>query len=220
MIVSTAAQPFTPRREGAPTFMIRPATLTEKAMWRYDIDLAGARIPTDAEVAEAARRALRDMPELGAEMPVLLDLIDAVSADPGLREKPGVATRIADLEALLAQRSRAFRALAAERRLWLDLAPLFAARRFVAGWSGDGVPDFARGADGLVSEAALAGLEPGDVTSAGWRAIALMNPDRGQEKNSASPSKSGATQTTSAKNGSRVAKASSPTVARSRKTRA
>lgn len=106
-----------------------------------------------------------------------------------------------------------YRALLTRIERRREFVPVAAFRRFCAGWVGEDLPAFATGADGMVAEEALAGLDYVTFQVAGNFAYDLLY-GGGLEKNSASPSKSGDGQTTSHSGSAKAAGKSKATATR------
>jgi hypothetical protein len=194
-ISSRETVPYTPESRcdgegkplpGAPVYLVKVASLIERAQWRRDVAALGARYPGNDEIYRALRQAVAAAgPGNEAALLEALDRLEAAGAvaedDPDL----ALANRAADV---LRPVCPPLAELFAQRAFWAEVAPLQAARRFLRGWSVDGAERELPQSLGLIREDALARLPPGHADAVGWKAISLMRPTEAQEKNSASPS--------------------------------
>lgn len=196
MLPLSAKQPlrFTPPGEHPdppPVYLIRPATVLDRAAFRRDMTAVGARYHQKAAQISALRRALQEVAP--ANLDQLLADIDAVEAGGDLAK--AALPAVAEIEQKIARADPRYAELIADNEHWLEVAPHLAFRRFVAGWENVSVPFAQRG--GLVAEATAEALPADHVVSVGYEAIRLFSPTKDEEKNSAPPPPSPSGQATS-----------------------
>jgi len=170
-----------------PVYLIRVPSLRARAAWRRDVAASGARMPSNAEMFEAMRAALREVAP--ANLDALLEMVDQAeyAAEKGEPLDAKAAREIGALETQLLS-VPVYSVLQGARQYWASIAPIIAAQHFIAGWESVGAPyETSRG---LVTDAALEALPRGHAEEAGWHAIGLMSVSKDQTKNSASPSRS------------------------------
>ncbi len=212
MSSTPAPDRFTPEalkgKKGAPVYLIRPADMLAKAAFRRDLAAMGANYPSAVVVLETLRDGVRHgiAPDQRTELLTLIDRADDVQSQ--LTEAMIAASErgegdddsiIADLPALtVAERAdlaelerdmrihfRPYAQLLADRRYFLDVAPILAAQTFLVGW--ENVPETFSQTRGVVDSALLERAVPeAHVIAIGHRAMALMRPDADAEKNFAS----------------------------------
>lgn len=79
-----------------------------------------------------------------------------------------------------------YRTLTAQAARRNELVPTLAFQRFCTGWAGEGLPDFEKSPDGLVSLEVMGRIEPVLLRMAGMRAYQMLY-STGEEKNSEPP---------------------------------
>ena len=172
-----------------PIFLLGVPSSFEKAEWRRAVAAVPCRFPNTTALLDTARDVLRDLePE---NLAYLLELCDQAehAAGPGAPAlDEAFAQEWAALEEVLAREPR-YAAILADRRHWLDVAPMIAAQHFLIGWENVGFP-FKRARRGYVSESLIERIGEGWAREIGMRAIELMSINKATEKNSASPSPS------------------------------
>ena len=196
----SARQPdrFTPPASAGddppPVYLIAVPTVMAKAMWQRRVAQAGAVYASDATLTEALRDGInavvaaesRDAAlavldrkaELQAEAERLLARGEEAQAERealGL-EAAEVMRQVAHIERVVSRGDERYRDMVADRGLWMTVAPVLAAKHFLAGWeNAPGGVRFRRDPDGLAAMDALDALPEGHLMAIGWRAIALMN---------------------------------------------
>lgn len=177
-----------------PVYLLKPATVMERAAFRRDVHATGARYHDDAALLDCLRDGIKALVD-DTQKPELLAVIDAVeelrAAAPSTPSAADVKT-LADfdeIESTLRQHWPRYAQMTAERAYWITVAPIIACRHFLRGWENRRCA-FIRKA-GLVAEDSLALLDETELMEIGFKAMALMQPSRDQEKNSVSPSRSG-----------------------------
>ncbi|MCA6305659.1 MAG: hypothetical protein IM628_12710 [Phenylobacterium sp.] len=173
-----------PDGDDGPTYWVRPATLFERAAFHRDLAARGVKIHARERLSAALRE---DLTALAPEnLDDLLTLVDLVSATaPGALDEAEAARF--DLVCDVCRRSGGrFAAVEADHVYWAEMVPLLAAKRFLDGWEGDGLPAFERGRDGVADDL-LERLDPLHLVQAGWKAWSLMTVTKATEKNSVSP---------------------------------
>lgn len=210
MIATTTTEtiPFTPKwlekEADAPVFQLRAGGVIERA--QLEAELAGPYRSAKVygfELTEALRSGVRALLHDDPELDHLLGLIEAEAAVGAAEDGDGAEPLseadkriLAEVRNVMAQNWPDYRDLVAQLERRREIAPVVAFRRFCTGWSGISTP-FARGRDGLVTEAALKGVGHLEMLSAGNRAYSLLYPDTSAEKNSSPPGSSGSDPKTS-----------------------
>ena len=187
MVILTAKgfERFTPEGSSV-TYLIRIPTLGTKASFRRHCVAAGIQIWPKRELCRRAAITLRDVnPD---NLDSLLDLVAEVeaAAEDGADLAEATLTAWTEISQQLRRFDPGFAGLVADNQHWTQLAPVIAARCFLAGWEGIDLA-FKRGIDGLVPEDLLERIPEADLIAIGWRALQLMTPTGAQEKNSVSP---------------------------------
>jgi hypothetical protein len=173
--------------DAVPVYHVRVPTLRDRAVWRRAVAEAGARLPSQAELLDALRAALREVAPENLE--ALLEKVDLFAAMEAGKVPPDaeLARDMAALETQLLAVPR-YAVLVGARTFWFEIAPLVAAAHFLAGWENAGV-DYAA-ERGRVSDELLGALPQGHAAEMGLRAIGLMSLTPAEAKNSASRSRS------------------------------
>jgi hypothetical protein len=149
-----------------------------------------------AVFAEGVRALLADSPDQAAQLIELAQSEAALEKDETLPAEDVAA--LAQARELLEQYWPAYRALTGRDERRHEIAPVLAFRRFCTGWEGEGLPDFALGADRQVSLETMAALPSLDIKAGGSFAYRLLYGRGGDaEKNSDGPLPSGKGPTTS-----------------------
>lgn len=185
-ILTSISEPirFTPSyRSGdeAPVFLLRAGSVVERG--RLEAELAGEHQAGRVFPYELLEAFQSGVQALMADDPGR-DEIAALAIAEGEGETLTGTDRQLLVEAreILTKHWPEYRALVAQAQRRRELAPILALQRFCVGWEKVAAP-FARGRDGLVTEAALAALDPFDLMLAGNEAYGLLY-GRGQEGNS------------------------------------
>lgn len=190
---------FTPSvaagEDNPPVYIIAIPTVMAKAQWQRRLAQTGASYASDAALIEALRDGIAAVvaEDQRAELNAILDRREELTAEiiampppeegddtkADLRaaasaELAEVLKRVAEIERVISRAYEPYRNMVADRGYWMTVAPVLAARHFLAGW--ENVPvRFRRDSDGLVSQDALDDLPEGHLMAIGWRAITLMN---------------------------------------------
>lgn len=201
MILTSTTQtvPYTPPwlegEPGAPVFHLRAGSVIERG--QMEAELAGphrAGRVLGYELRLAIRTGVETLLAGDTELDRVLGLVAAEAEGEADAFTDGDKRLLADMRAVLAEHWPDYRELVAQLERRNQIAPIVALRRFCTGWEGcsgdSGVEAvFARGRDGLVTEAALGGLSHLEMLMAGNRAYSLQYAS-GQEGNSQRPSSS------------------------------
>lgn len=172
--------------EGGPVYLLAVPSYLQRAAFRRDVRAAGATYPGDKDLLKALREDLAAVNP--ANLEDLLALVDEAEAATAGEVDPETVDRLADLARLARAIGGRYAALEGDREFWLAVAPLVACRHFLIGWDGR-AETFVRH-HGLTTDETLGLLSDADLLAIGFRAMALMQPSKDQEKNSASPSPS------------------------------
>lgn len=172
------------------SYVLAPMTYRERQAFRADHAREGGVYPSQAQVLEALRQAVRTAaPDNAAD---LLGVIDAAEADPDGQDS-AIQSALAVIEATLSD-DPGYAALLAARRRWLGMLPWCAARHSLRGWSGPGLSPFRR-ERGAVPADLLDELPEPEIEAIGLRAVALLRPDPAAVGNSVARSPSPASPT-------------------------
>lgn len=204
---TTASVPFTPPwLEGlpeAPVFHLRAGSVVERGLMQAE--LAGEHRAGQVYDFELRREMRAGVVVLLAEDPELDTVLGAIEEEAELvgdAELSDDQVRLLkDVRDILRQHWPDYRDLIAQLERRRQVAPIVALKRFCVGWEGaigdQGEPaPFARGRDGLVTDAALAGLSGLELINVGNRAYSLQFA-AGQAGNSPRPGLSAKDPTTS-----------------------
>ena len=204
---TTARVPFTPSwLEGlpeAPVFQLRAGSVVERGL--MEAELAGEHRAGKVYDFELRREMRAGVAALLADDPELDTVLGAIEAEGelvGEAKLPDDQERLLrEVRDVLRQHWPDYRDLVAQLERRRQIAPIVALKRFCMGWEraigdkGEPAP-FARGRDGLVTDAALAGLSGLELLAAGNRAY-LLQFGTGQAGNSPRPGSSAKDPTTS-----------------------
>jgi hypothetical protein len=177
---------FTPPGSSA-RYMIAPLTFRQRAAMRADLARYGGVYPTNWQMFEALRGAVRQSG--AANLPELVAAIDAAEAAPADQDAQRALQAI---EAVCAT-APGYGDLLAARNQYMGMLPFVAAKHALRGWEGEGLPEF-RQERGVVPDALMDQLGD-DLTAVGWRAHELAHVGKSAEGNSVSPSHSSVTPT-------------------------
>lgn len=167
--------------ETLPVFYLRAGGVIERGM--MEAELSGpyrAGRVAGWELVHAVRAGIQTLLADHPDVDHLLGLIDAEwqgDEESFSADDKQLLTQTRDI---LAQHWPDYRDLLAQRERRREIAPIVALRQFCTGWenctdeSGRKPAIFELGRDGLVTEAALAGLTPLEMTHAGSRAFDLQ----------------------------------------------
>lgn len=200
---------FTP--PGSPrSYTIAPLGVRDRMQARAAVVAEGGIYPTQAQMYEALRNALREAaPD---NLDELLGVLDASEAAP---EDTDLAQQAAKIETAC-QAIPSYNALLAQRVRNREAVPFVYFRHAVRGWEGDGLPEFGR-RNGLVREDILEAVPEVELMQVGWRAFALASPNLAAAGNSGAPSSSSATRKPSQGDSTRRAAANGSSARRSGK---
>lgn len=174
-------------------YFFRAGDVLERA--DFEAELAGEhRAATvydfeySAAFAEGVKALLADAPDQAAQ---LIELEQSAAAlEKGETLSPEDQAALVQARELLDQHWPAYRSLTGREERRQQHAPVLAFRRFCTGWEGEGLPEFALGADKQVSLEAMSGLPWLDIKVGGTFAYRLLYGRGGDaEKNSDGPSK-------------------------------
>lgn len=195
MILTSTNEPVArtpPWREGdsdAPVFWLRAGTIIERGLMEAELSgVYNAAAPSRYELFEAAIAGLRILLEGDPELDALIELINAEAQGEYANLSPADQAKLQNVREIIAEHYPPYRALIAQGRRRVELAPIIALKRFCTGIDAKDVV-FKRGKDGMVSDETLTGLTPLEISWAGSEAFAMQF-GGGQEKNSAPPSTS------------------------------
>lgn len=198
-----APVPYTPESYGAagPVYLVKPATLIERAAFRAAVTGAAGPYPSDKALVAALRDVIAQLASScdgGVDTEAATAVLDAYAAalaaqQDALRaggDPAPVAEDLADaFEQLVAAAAKAapgVRQILESRELRTLQSMIVACRMFCVGWSGDGLPRFTRTRAGVPPDL-MDALPEADVYAVGGRALQLMAPTSAQRGNSASP---------------------------------
>lgn len=199
MILTSTAEAvrFTPpwleKADQPPVYLFRAGSVRERG--QLEAELAGPHragrvwgIELNSAIREGVLKLLANDPALDQ----VLGLID--EDDPAKLSEEG-RQLIAEVRNVLAEHWQPYRDLVAQLARRQELVPIEAMRRFLVGFEHVDAT-YARGVDGLVSEATLAAIDPLEMLAAGNFAYSLLY-GGGQERNFPQPSASESDQKTS-----------------------
>lgn len=169
---------------GERRYHLAPLSFTERAIFRSEHSRRAGFYPTQQQMFEVLRSAVASASPSNADE--LIGHIDRAEAAP---EDAEAQARLSSIEAACAG-VPAYGNMLAARRLYLEMQPYVAARHALRGWEGPELPPFEKDVAGLVPDHVLDLIPPDDVTTIGWRAVALMQPGRIAEGNLPRPSSS------------------------------
>lgn len=193
----------------APVYRIAVPTILSRAAFRRELQAEGAVWHDDAALGRALRDALPALfdEEQAQALSATLDRFEAERArledaakdkaammtagepvaEPTEEEAKAVqafralADQVAELEAAARQAHPPFARILAERAHYLSLAPLLAARMFLAGWKNVATP-FKR-LSGRATDDCLMRIPEDHLTMIGWKVMSLFRPSEAQAKN-------------------------------------
>ncbi|MGG5823523.1 hypothetical protein [Falsiroseomonas sp. HW251] len=177
------AEWFAPPGAADRRYLVAPLTYRERQAFRADLAREGGIYPSQAQMLDALRAAVREASPGNADE--LLAVIDGSEATP---DDAAVQVQLGTIEAACAT-VPIYAGLLAARQRYLGTLPWVAARHALRGWEGTGLPPFRR-ARGLVPDDLLEVLPQDEVEAVGWRASTLMQPGRDAAGNSGAPSPS------------------------------
>lgn len=210
---STSAVAFTPAwREGsddAPVFYLVPAGVIERSLMEAELSgrFAAGRV-YGFELLAAVRSGVETLLAGDADQGRLLELIDLEASGEQVDLTDDDRRELADVKRVLATGWPEYQMLLEQVERRRELAPLIAFRRFCTGIEAKGVT-FAKGRDGLVSEATLREIDPLELRAAGNRAFSMAYVTEEDAGNSARPSSSVDGQATSSSDDTSTAGGSS-----------
>jgi hypothetical protein len=131
--------------DSAPEFLIKPASLIERAEFRRAVAAHGCRFPTQAEIFAILRGLLKDYgDDHAAPFLTAIDLLEAAEQTPLAADDADAAAGLAEATAALDQLERSlmgfanpYAAALADREHFLAVAPVLAIQRFCLGWEGE-----------------------------------------------------------------------------------
>lgn len=177
-----------PVPEGA-VYLLRVPSVDDRTEWQRMIDLRGGRQVFPAMLVDEVERAVTALLPDGDDplralhlatveayrgrMDEAAALIRAQHFDPtvNLEGVPALLAPSPEFEELLeAIRPGwpAYDRLVADRKAWPKIAGVAAARLFLTGWEGEGLPPFQKGLSGGAGEASVAALPPFVIEALAW----------------------------------------------------
>jgi hypothetical protein len=195
------------------TYLVVVPTLFSRAEYRRDVQALGAVYHSDETMLNILRDGVREcvaadqqavlleiINSFEIEQKRLVDLGDDTPTDEESESLADLRNRMEEIEQFVRREYDKYNSMSADRSYWLSIAPIVAFREFVKGWEGgekrDGFPLWKQRSN-QVCEDVMEYLPPEHIDAVGWKAIMLMSPTGGQEKNSESQSQSAADQETS-----------------------
>ena len=180
------------------TYLVAVPSLLTRAEYRREVQALGAVYHSDGAMLNTMRDGIREC-VVQNQQDELIEIINsyeletAKSADLGddinEAEKESLADlqdRMTEIEQYLQREYDEYNRMLADRGYWLSIAPIIAFRQFVKGWEGSELRYKERG--GVLCDALMDAIPPEHIDIVGWKAITLMSPTGGQEKNSESQS--------------------------------
>lgn len=181
--LSTAAivrrsPPWLVDQPDAPVYLLRAGSVIEREL--FEAELSGeyrAGRVFDFEMTEAFRQGIA---ALMADDPGRDQILAAIAADEAGEELPATDRQmLIEARGVLSQHWPEYRELAAQAERRRQVSPALALRRFCVGFErvtgSDGKPvAFARGEDGLVTDAVLKRIPPAELRMAGIEAYGLL----------------------------------------------
>lgn len=166
------------------TYTLSPLSYRERNAMRRAIRAEAGDPPDQAVMFGVLRQVLEELAP--ANLGEALAAVDAAEAAP---DDKAAQARLAVLERI-ARQEPAYADLLEARLRYNEASPLITLQYALRGWSGPGLPDFARFADGRVPEALLDAIPAAELEALATRAQVLiwLGPDA--EGNSAAPSPS------------------------------
>lgn len=182
------------------TYLVAVPTLLTRASYRREVASLGAIYHSDSTMLNALRDGVRDcvadrqqgelieiINSFEIEQEKLSDLGDEAT-DTERESLDDLRNRVDDIERFMQREYDRYSEMAADRGYWLSIAPIIAFRQFVTGWEGGELQYKSK--RGQVCESLMDSLPSDHIDIVGWKAITLMSPSGGQEKNSESQSQS------------------------------
>lgn len=168
-----------------PVFLLAVPTRRLRAIYDRELVANGVR-PYSRDQQMLRIREVIDQIEADNKQEIigLLDRLEAATPDApvsdlDLQDWRGLEMRLHALDPQV-------REMAAANRFYFNMAPQIAARVFLAGWQNRAAL-FQRGADGLVPEALIDGVDPMQLQEIWVELVGMLNPSEADAKNSASP---------------------------------
>lgn len=175
--------------DGTRTYRIAPLTFRDRAALYADLAREGAAGVTAQQRQAALRAALHDIqPDNLPELLAVLDEAAEGAAAGATPEAEALAARLQIIERA-AMAHPAYAGVVAQVELRLALIPSMTLRRALVGWDGEGLPPFKR-VRNCVPDELLDAIPQDDLATAGWNAWNLAHVGPVLEKNSAAPSPS------------------------------
>ena len=182
------------------TYLVAVPTLLSRAVYRRDVQSLGAVYHSDESMLNTLRDGVREC-VADDQQGVLIELINSyeietkamaeIGDDANDQERESLKdlqARMGEIESFMQREYDVYNQMSADRGYWLSIAPIMAFRHFVKGWEGSELRYKERG--GMLCEALLDAMPAEHIDVVGWKAITLMSPTGGQEKNSESQSQS------------------------------
>jgi len=182
------------------TYLVAVPTLLTRASYRREVASLGAIYHSDSTMLNALRDGVRDcvtdrqqgelieiINSFEIEQEKISDLGDEAT-DTERESLDDLRNRVDDIERFMQREYDSYSEMAADRGYWLSIAPIIAFRQFVIGWEGGELQYKSK--RGQVWESLMDSLPSDHIDIVGWKAITLMSPSGGQEKNSESQSQS------------------------------
>lgn len=204
-IVLDPAEPvaFQPRGEEGPTYFLRVPKVVDRGRYRHALQTAGAVRHSNLALMQVARAGLTKLlpGEDGDDGRALIDayverLTAAVTqtrldrseeAREELLEALRLPEALVDLLNVLGEHDTSLRKATADNVVYRFLAGMEAAKLFLTGWEGEGLPPFKRNLSGPTEET-LQRIPSGDFEAIGGKVEDLMEPTEARMGNSGSAS--------------------------------
>jgi hypothetical protein len=182
------------------TYLVSVPSLLARAAYRRDVQSLGAVYHSDASMLNTLRDGIRAC-VVENQQAALVEIVNSYELESEKATDLGddiseaeqeslddLRDRMTDIEQFMQREYDEYNAMSADRGYWLSVAPIVAFRHFVKGWEGSELRYKERG--GLLCEEMMNAIPPEHIDIVGWKAITLMSPTGGQEKNSESQSQS------------------------------
>lgn len=167
-----------------PIYIMAVPTEAGKIMWRKDLAADGLHYPSDEELLDLLEEGLKATFPVEQQGP-LLDILDKYVSNKNDAPKE-LHAEMSKLQDRIASRFPPVRQTMMQRHEYLNLYPLYAARRFLKRVENLDVTLTFTG--GCVSDESLVQLDESHLSQAGMKAINHTKLTKAQEKNSPSPS--------------------------------
>lgn len=176
------------------TYLVAVPTLLSRATYRREVASLGAVYHSDETMLNALRDGVREC-VVDNQQGTLIEIIDSFEieqqkavdigddvTDEERESLEDLRNRVDEIERFMQREYGRYNQMSADRGYWLSVAPIVAFAQFVTGWEGGELNYKAR--NGQVCESLMDHMPANHVDVVGWKAITLMSPTGGQEKNS------------------------------------